>query len=229
MNYKKMNSKGIVFFLFVLISSATSSQKIELYSGALKNHFYDSNKEDPHNASSYKGNWGYSLGFAIDSLKFEWHTLRVAVQYDNYSGRMFARSGGLGGSYAIDGQINKHIVALSIYPINIRKLLQHMQLSIGFTGSFLLKETFSGEYSGWNINEGTYSGSLNDKYSSYSTDFTFGVQSLINYSFRISESFEIVPQYSFYLGLSKELINRPTDMKSIRHYFVIGIRKSIKN
>jgi len=216
-----MNSKGIIFFLFVLISSTAHSQKIELYTGTLKNHFYDTNKEDPHYASSYSGDCGYSLGFAIDSLKFEWHTLRVAAQYDNYSGRMFARSGGLGGSYAIDGQINKHILALSIYPINIRKLLQNMQLSIGFTGTFLLKETFSGEYSGWNINEGAYSGSLNDKYSSYSTAFTFGVQSMINYRLRISDGFEIVPQYSLYLGLSKELINMPTDMKSIRHYFLI--------
>ena len=223
-----MNSKCILFLLFILLSSPGYSQKIELYSGALKNHFYDCTKENPHYSSRYSGNWGYSIGFAVDSLKFEWHTLRIAVQYDNYSGKMYARSGGQGGSYSVDGQIQKGVISLSIYPVNIRKLIKQMQLSIGVTGSILVYELFSGEYNGWMIGQGANSGRIEDKYSSYSSNFTFGIQSLINYRIRIAEGFEIVPQYSFYLGLSKELINMPEYMKSMRHYFWLGFRKRIK-
>lgn len=224
----KIKAISITFFLIAVVALKTYSQKIELYTGALENHFYECIEETPHYYSSYSNNWGYSLGFAIDSLKFEWHTLRISVQYDNYSGGIFARTGGKGSSYTVDCQIDKHVISLSIYPVNIRKLVKKMQLSIGVTGSILIKGSFSGEYNGWSITDGTFSGSLNEKYNSYSTSFTFGIQSLINYRFRVSNSFELVPQYSFYLGLSKELTNFPESTKSMRHYFLLGLRKRIK-
>lgn len=218
----------MIVSLLVILTLPTYGQKIELYTGALYNNFYDWNNNDPHYSSDYSNKWGYSVGIAIDSLKFEWHTLRIGIQYDNYSGNMFARSGGQGGSYSVDGQIQKGIISLSIYPINIRRLIKRMQISIGFTGSILIHESFSGDYNGWIMGQGESSGRIEDKYDSYSSNITFGIQSLINYRIPISYGLEIVPQYSFYFGLSKELKEKPREMKSNRHYFLLGLRKKIK-
>lgn len=216
----------IVLFIFIL-NIPGFGQKIEFYSGALYNNFTEFTSANAHRSVKYSDNWGFSMGVAIDSIKAEWHTLRIALQYDAYGGNFSAHDGGNGGSYGVDGQIHKHIMSLSIYPINIRRLIKRMQISIGLTGSVLIKESFSGEHSAWSIGQPTITGKLEDKYNSYASRFTFGIQSLINYQIPISKTLEIVPQYSFYFGLSKELKEMPKQMKSIRHYFAIGLRKKL--
>lgn len=218
----------ITVSFIVTLTLPTYGQKIELYTGALYNNFYDLNNSDHHYSSVYSNKWGYSIGVAIDSLKFKQQTLRIGMQYDIYSGNMYAKGGSMGGGYSVDGQIQKEIISLSIYPINIRRLIKRMQLSIGFTGSILIHESFSGDYSSWNMSQGSSSSRIEDNYDSYSSNITYGIQSLINYQIPISEELKIVPQYSFYCGLSKELIEFPYAMKSIRHYFTIGLRKNIK-
>ena len=226
-----MNQSKCIIYAFVTViilsisTIPTFGQKLEFYTGTLQNNFYDKYKNEGHYSSNYSGNWGFSLGCAIDSLKFEWHTLRISIQYDLYSGNMYASDGSLGSGCSVDGQIQKGILSLSINPINIRKLIHRMQLSIGITGSILIHESFSGDYRSWIISQGTSIVRLEDKFNSYSSNLTFGLQLLINYRIPISEGLELVPQYSIYYGLTKELKQFPQGMKSIRNYFLIGLRK----
>lgn len=231
-NMKNRNSIPVfVLVIFLILNNltlCTYGQKLEVYTGALYNSFYGNSTNTAGYSADYKGKWGYSIGLAMDSIKVEWHTLRIGIQYDFYGGGMEASTGFHGGGDHINGQIQKGILSLSIYPINIRKLVPHMQFSVGLTGSFLLYETFSGDYSSWSFGQGSTSGTLEDKYDSYSSIATLGLQLLINYRIPITKELALVPQYSFYFGLTPELQELPEAMKSIRNYFLIGLQKNIK-
>jgi len=53
-------------------------------------------------------------------------------------------------------------------------------------------------------------------------------QGLIKYLFRLPNSYFISPQYSFYYVLTNEFVDFPEEIKSMRHYFCIGVEKRLK-
>lgn len=211
----------------VLTSMPLCGQKIEWYTGALYNKFYDTRAEDPYYQTSFQGNFGYSLGLAIDSLSVDRFNLRVSLQYDLFSTAFTSTIGGKGAFNYREVQINKQVISFSIFPINVRRLFRNTQISLGITGSFLGRETLNGEYRTWNGLVGSTSGRIEDQFEAYSSNFVFGIQALFNYRIRLSEKLEIVPHYSFYLGLSNELIHEPSEIRSLRHYFSIGLSRSL--
>ena len=92
----------------------------------------------------------------------------------------------------------------------------------------MVHETFGGTLSSWRHGQGVKIYDLNDRYDSFSHTFYFGLQGRIAYNIKLSEEYFLAPQYSYYLGLSGEFSEIPKEIKSMRHYFCIGIVKKLK-
>jgi len=217
------------FLTILILISVTNSfgQKIELFGGTNNNIFHDYKNNEGQFSSSYKSDWGYTVGAGLDSIKIDWLTLRFTLQFDKYGGKLNASDGGLGGANTTVATINKSIISLGIFPINFR-FFKRIDLNFGLIISKLIGETYSGTSSGWTMNQPNWSYNLQDKYNRYSSSTYFGFQGRIAYDFKISKSIWITPQYLYYFGLSNEFVEFPEETKSIRHYICIGIKYKIK-
>ena len=222
-----MRLRVIIFLIIVSNSILLLSQKLEFFGGLNNNIFHDYEEQYVHNKSVYNSDYGYNLGFGIDSIKIDWIKFRFTLFLDNYSGKLNISEGGLGGGSTTIANVEKYQISFGIYPINIR-ILKRINLNIGLIISRLINESFNGTSGGWAMEQPNWSYNLQDKYNRYSSLTYFGFQGRIAYDFKISKSIWISPQYLYYFGLSNEFVESPEDTKSMRNYFCIGIKKKIK-
>lgn len=219
--------KKILIGLIVLGSLTSYSQNIELLGGINRNDFFDFQKNKGHYKSSYNTDYGYTIRIGIENIKIDWFTLRFTLGFDNYGGELTVSDGGLGGGHTTDAKINKTIISLGVFPLNF-KIIDRINLNFGFEFSGLISEKFSGTSSGWLMGKPNWSYDLNSKYDRFSSKIYFGLHGRVSYDFKISDKLAISPQYSYYLGLSKEFDAFPESTKSMRHYFCVGLKRTIK-
>jgi hypothetical protein len=224
-----MNAKIKAILTFVIIANSVIvfCQKIEVFGGINSNIFYDHNENNPHYNSSYKSDFGYCAGIGFESKKKDWLTVRFTLQLDNYGGEINAYTGELGGGNLTEATIDKWLISLGLFPVNFR-LCHKIDLNFGLEVSRLIKETYIGTLSGWLYKQPNWSYDLHDIYDHFSSPIYIGLRGRISYEFKLSKSYVITPQYSFYFGLSKEFQEFPHETKSMRHYLNVGIKKKIK-
>jgi hypothetical protein len=202
-------------------------QKIEVFGGANNNLFHDYIIDEGHSWARYNSDFGFTAGIGLDSINISWLKLRFTLQFDNYKGKLDAADGGLGQGHAAKANINKSIISLGVFPMNFR-IIKRIDLNFGFEISRLINESFEGTCSAFSIGQYSWSSSLQEKYKHYSSLTYFGLKGRISYDFNLSKLIMISPEYMYYFGLSNEFVEFPTDTKSMRHYFCIGIKKKIK-
>jgi hypothetical protein len=218
----------IIFIGLILLKSLTAfSQNIELISGLNKSNFFDFNQNEGHFNSSYNSDYGYAMRIGIENIKVDWLTLRFTLGFDKYGGKLTASDGGLGGGYTTDAEIDKSVISLGVFPLNV-KIINRIDVNFGFEFSGLISENFSGTSSSWREDEPGRSTDLNDIYDRFSSKTYYGLRGRIAYDFNISEKLAISPQYSCYFGLSNEFDRFPEATRSLRQYFCIGIKKKLK-
>ena len=223
-------SKMKKLILGILLSFCISSligQSLEFFGGTSINTFYDFQKNDGHFNSNYEPGWGYTLGIAFDYKGLpELYPLRFVLRFDHYSGKLYTRNGGLGGSSSTNANIEKSCIDFGIYPVII-KINKNLKINIGGEFSFLISEKKSGNRF-WHVGPDYGENNLEDEPENLSSDFNFGIVVLITYRTKISEGWYIVPQYQFYWGLTNEFTHIQADTKSIRNYLLIGISKDLR-
>ena len=219
--------RNLTLTLILFTSLSAFSQNIEINGGLNKNNFFDFQQNEGHFSSSYNSDYGYAIRIGIENIKVDWLTLRFTLGFDKYGGELTASDGGLGGGYTTDAKVDKSVISLGMFPLNL-KIIDRIDLNFGFEFSGLISENFSGISSGWLMGEPDWSYDLNDKYERFSSKTYFGLRGRIAYDFNISDKLAISPQYSYYFGLSNEFDEFPEATKSMRHYFSIGIQRKIK-
>lgn len=215
-------------FLLTISTLSVFSQKIEAFVGPNYNIFHDKRSSNPHTSSLYDSKLGYTFGFGLDSINISWITFRFTVQFENYGGKIDVSEGGQGYSNRIVADINKSIFSAGIFPINFR-ILKKIKVNLGLIYSRLIYETFYGSISGWTMYSNNWSYDIHDKYEHFSATSTLGIQGRIAYDIQLSKSNSIflTPQYLYYYGFSSEFREFPGSTKSIRQYFLLGIKKKI--
>ena len=204
------------------------SQDIELFGGLNRNIFHDYQSDEGYFNSTYTAGSGYSFGLAIDSVKIDWITFRFTLKLANYSGSFNATGGGLGGGFTTEAQIDKSLISIGIFPINFQ-VANKIDLNIGLEISKLLVESYVGTRKGWLLGQPSYNEDLEERYSKFNSSINFGLSGRIAYKLVLNESIAITPQYLLYFGLSNEFIEFPREVKSIRHFFGIGVQKRLDN
>lgn len=220
----------IIVFLICINSLALHSQPIDIYGGTNRNLYFGVNNSGHFNASYQTGN-GFSAGIGIDSIKVDWLMMRFSLQFDRYNGNFTASDGGLGGGYSTTAMIEKSVISLGAFPLNFN-IKKRLDLNFGFEISRLIGESFSGTYYSWMM-ESTPSGmhavgkseDLNTRYDSFNSRGNIGLKGRIAYDIVLTKRLCLVPQYSYYFGLSKEFTRFPEVTKSMRHYFCLGIKR----
>lgn len=219
--------RKIVIGLVFLSSLTAFSQNIEIIGGLNTNNFFDYQQNENHYSSSYSSDYGYAIRIGVDNIKVDWMNLMFSLSYDKYGGELEASDGGLGGGYTANVKIEKSVISLGVFPLNF-KILDRIDLNFGFELSRLINENFSGTSNGWLMGQDDWEYDLNDKYDRYSSKSYFGLRGRIAYEFNISDKLAILPQYSYYFGLTNEFDEFPEATKSKRSYFCIGLQRKIK-
>jgi len=134
---------------------------------------------------------------------------------------------GLACGYQTIANVNKSILPLGVFPVNIR-ILKRIDLNFGLVISRLIRESFSETTSGWKLTQPAWNSNLQDKYNRYSSLTYWGLQDKVAYNFKLTKSVYISPQYLYYFGLTKEFVEFPDFTLSMRHYLCLGIKKKIK-
>ena len=217
--------KKILVLLFSLYVGGLYSQSVELAAGLNLNKFYQTSKSNPHYSGSYSMGSGYAIRGAYNTSEYNKWTLRFTIAYDQYQGGFLAENSGLGGGYSLDAKVKKSVLELGISPLNF-KMFKHLYLSFGVNYSFLLTEDFTGIAHSWQAGD-SKTWDVSDENAEFNSSTYFGVNGSISYDFVLSDDISIFPQYTYYLGLSKEFIKFPDFTKSMRHYFSIGVKKRI--
>lgn len=219
--------KAIFTILICFCFMPGFGQKIELFGGPNRNTFHNIGEASAHFDSSYKSGSGFFAGIGVDSVKVDWMTLRFTLQFEKFSGELEASGGGQGGGYSTQASIDKSMITLGIFPFNFR-ILKRVDLNFGLEISRLIDESFNGTTGGWLWGQPTWSENLEDKYSRFSSLSYFGIKGRISYDFSLTHSISISPQLSYYYGLSSEFNEPPTQTKSMRYSFGIGLKKKLK-
>lgn len=216
-----------IFLIILLIfSNNLICQQLEFFGGVNNNVFHDYRKNEGHYKSSYESDYGFSVGVGLDSIKINSLKLRFILQFDKYKGKLEASDGGLGGSYTTFANIDKSIISLVFFPVNI-KIIRKIDLNFGAVFSKLIYETYEGTNSGWQINKPNWSYKIEDKFNRYNSSLYFGLQARVAYDFLLSNSIAITPQYLHYFGITNEFIEFPKNTKSLRNYFFVSVKKKL--
>lgn len=176
--------------------------------------------------SSYEPDFGYTFRFGIEDVKIDWLIMRFTLGFDNYGGKVEASGGGRGYNISTKAEVEKSIVSLGFFPINI-KLFEVVNLNIGFEISRLISEKYSGTYVDWTRGR-THTCELSDKFERYSAKAYFGFIGRIAYDIDIAENVVISPQYSIYVGTTHEFDVFPAETQSVRQFLSVGFQRKLK-
>ena len=220
----------IVFILPLLLITTIQlySQDIGISGGYCMNHFFDLNKDvSPDYSTEYENGSGYRCNIILDNIYLDTLLFRFSLNFTKYDGSFRQRDGGLAGSSTTKAYINKYLLGLTIYPINI-KIFNDLRINIGGEFSYLVKSDIKGSISSWNMSSGSNYIDLENDSIDIIKEFHFGIVSRIGYNFKLYKEWYLVPEYNFYLGLSKEFDNIDSGVFAFRNFFMLGVITRLK-
>ena len=216
-----MKRLSLLFFL-TISCVIIYAQSTEITIGYILNNFFDLEEDEAYNSSTYYDRGGFGLGVAIENVMIDSIKVRYTLSYSKYAGKIRNYNGGKGSGTTIMANVHKSIVSLGFFPVNL-KILKRIDLNLGFEGSILLHEHFSGSISKRQL---IYDDEMEDLDNDirFNARFHAGACGRLAYDISLSEHVFLSPQYSFYLGLTKEFEDYSTETKSKRHFFGLGIQ-----
>lgn len=228
MTLKFLIRLSVIFLLLFLLEKPRliAQNKMELIAGLNQNQFFDVNRDDGHSYSSYQSALGYSLRIGVENVKMDWMKLRFTVGFDQYGGKIEVTDGGLGGSYTTTAEVNKSVLSLGLFPLNLQ-VWKRIDFNLGLEFSALIDENYRGIRSGWSLGRPYWREKLEDSYSSYSEKAYWGIRGRLAYDILLMDHVFISPQYSYFLGISNEFKEFQKATRSMRHYFSLGIQWEI--
>ena len=219
--------KRSILLLVLSQSLMLEAQSLELFGGKNWNDFYDFKDGEGHFHSVYTPGSNYSFGLAIDSVRVDWTILRCTFRFEKYSGALIASDGGLGGGSTTKAEIEKSVLTVGVFPLNIN-VFKRLEFNLGFEISSFINESFSGSKSAWNLNNFSIpTRELESSYDRYSSRFYVGFRIRVAYNQPIGSRYVITPQYSFYFGRSNEFIEFPEATRSMRRFVGLGIKRRL--
>lgn len=216
-----------LIFVYSLIASVSFTQNTEVWMGANYNKYFESGDKDSHVLTANKPGFGYCLGVTFKSCQENWSPMRFSVFIDNYRGTIDNGFYGLGGSTSIYAEVEKTTFGVGFLPVNF-KILKRVDLSLGGEARIRIYDRTSG-YKAWRIGPDSFSKNLTDYPYSIHKGFFFGVCGKIGYDFLMPANWTLSPQYKFYYGLTEEFKNTDFNTKSLRHYILIGMYRTLTN
>ena len=219
----------LVLLLSILIIWSGTAQELEIYGGGNLTRFYDRVGDYYHNLNKYTPGPGAQLGLGFEHVKMGPIPIGMTFSLEKYSGKFYVNNVGLGGGSETEAKVEATSIHLALYPFNIKLLKRHLEISLGWEASLLLQEKVQGVHKWRVLGIGSYEKEISDQMYSYSKKLNSGPIGRICYSFAFGKSWELVPQYKFYLGLTRRFQNLETDVWYSQHLFELAIRKNLSS
>lgn len=217
--------KLLITLILLLPFTSTCAQSVEFTSALSLNSFYNK-VESPRQSSTYSAQPGPFLGFTFSSKKSKFTNWRIFVGFENYGGMISVYDGGNGGGTRVEAKVNRSALLLGFYPLNIH-LWNNLTAHLGFEASKIVYDGFEGTSTTFLLfNGSTTVTDLKELHSTFNND-SFGACLGLSYTIKFRQHIYIVPQYTFYNGLTYDFSRTPIGVKSRRHRIGIGIRKEL--
>ncbi len=217
--------RTVISTLLFIASSCLFAQNIELSAGILPNSFYDTEDQTPHYSSNYAPHEGVDIALGIDNVRFDWYSMRFTVGYMKYGGGFYIEDGGLGGSVAKKGTVEKSALALGIYFLNL-KFFNRLDFNLGTHYSFLLNQTDNVSSSGWVLVDfgevDTWEG---ERVEPESMKMVWGFSARLAYDIYLNDYIAISPQVRGYLGAKREF--EDIYVKSKQYSISLGVQVNL--
>lgn len=212
-----------VFSLKLLMASG---QQIGFSGGYCTNQFYNFIEEGGHTLALYQDGTGYRFNINLDNIRLDTIALRVSVHFEKFTGALMTSDGGQGGSSTTKAEIEKSVIGISLFPINIR-IFKELKLSLGGELSYVVGSEVTGSRTITSITAPWSYSNLHDNQADFFKTFTFGIIGRVAYNFKLYQNYYLVPEYNFYLGLTREFDDTEIYTYSRRHLYMLGIAKRI--
>jgi hypothetical protein len=227
-----MPLKKIIAFVFLLNCQFVFSQNLEFSGGLNRNVFFDYRGDGGHFISNYTPDFGYSVSASYSDVKIDDLKLLVTVSFQNYNGSIYTRDGGKTYFLSTEADIQRNVLGLGVYPINLT-FLNNFNFRIGGVVSFLVYSSTTGTKKLFSYQITPYSPSPNydipieNDSVKINSKIGFGISSQIGYNFQVMDSWYVSPQCFFYLGLTDEFVNVQAKVKSFRYGFQLGVIRKL--
>lgn len=216
-----MNSRKPILFFLVFISFNIECQILFVETGLNYGSLYDFKNIEGHFDKEYKPDMGYSLNITVSDLKIDsTFNLKFALGFEKYGGQFYASDGGMGSNTAESGDLQKQIIDLEFYPLNIR-FLKHFVFSTGLEVNFKVGQKLEGNRVRWAMNSNPIPNVDLSTISGFVKPINWGINASLGYEFEIGQ-FIIKPSYKYFIGTSQEFNRIQSPAKSQRHVFQIG-------
>ncbi|MAX81103.1 MAG: hypothetical protein CL843_13130 [Crocinitomicaceae bacterium] len=219
----------VVLLLLFFIGHQIQAQTLEFNGNYSKNKLIDSYND----FSEYSVEDGYAFRFAIDDLylSIDDHLLdsvrlRFAINLDHYKTYFDVYDGGMGGGTTYKADVSKTILSITAFPFNFR-VFKFVDINLGLEYGFLIHDSFSGEYSSWQMNASSEHEELDDGDINVNSDQYLGLRSRIAFNIPLKKGFQITPQVSLYRGFLNDFKSINSRAKSYRYFIGMGIRKKL--
>lgn len=146
---------------------------------------------------------GFSLGAGYDIKNSGGVHPRFTLSFDNYGGKVKNSSNSAYYPSSSSVNIRKNCLTIGIYPLSF-SVEEKLKVSLGIEFAFLLFDYSSPEVS---------------------TPFNVGLRGRLAYEIKLSDEWNILPQFHYSLGLTNEADLRYIVANTMRFYFLIGIAK----
>jgi hypothetical protein len=222
--------KYLIGLFLVLNCNKIISQRIEYTGGINRNRFYDFKNDDNYHyyRSDYEVGKGFSFGFSVEDIRTDSIPMRLTLNVSNYKGTVNVADGYLNGGSRSEFTANKYVISAGIYPLNF-KYKKNIHFNLGLQIDYLIAQSIIGNHYYYHGLEAEEKVSLTNTNLYYYIDVQrniyFGVALRISYDIPLPNDWFIVPQYSFYFGLTKEFKNIESNTNSLRHLFSLGFSK----
>lgn len=218
-----MKHSVIMLFSLMMMAAGTFGQRLGIYAGTSFNKIIISDSEDRASINSTPS-WGVRAGLSFDNVsshkKFR---VKGTIGIENLEGKMYYSAYYLPGSFKTDVKVKKWMASCAIYPVNFT-FFKKLEVNMGIEYSFMFKEKYSGRMVG-HFGPDSWDFDIRDRYDRYGSVGTIGLRGILSYNFPIFRTFEICPEYSFYLGLSNEIKNFPVKNNSSKNYLGVSLKK----
>lgn len=204
------------------------SQQLGIAGGYCINNFYDFHKDEGHFKSNYSQGSGYAFNINLDEVLLDTFIFRFALNFARYDGSIYIRDGGLGGFTTENAYVEKYVVGLTTFPINI-KIFKEFKINIGGDFNYLVYSNITGTRISYSANGGGNTIDFKNKSPDILKEYNFGILGRLSYNIRFYKKWYLVPEYNYYWGLTNEFVNFNAKVKSKRNYFMIGVINRIKS
>ncbi len=223
-----MKGRFLVLLMALGAISGLKAQDLLVFGGLNNNRFCDYKRDNNQFSTFYSSLKGTNFGIGLDNVKIAKHNFLFTLRASAYNGYVYTTTRQVEAVTTTGIELNKSIIGLGIYPFNFKILDNHLDFSFGVESNVLLKTNLKGYRTTVStIDKPTINTIIDNSSKGMVNQFGMCLSGRLAYRLKIKNDLYLVPQYTFYCGLTNELKNIEANTKSYRHLIEIGLMKNI--